>query len=132
MSEEKTEGLLDELERLRNLLKEEKSRKDHLNQHIPVLTDVAEHSEKPEETDRQTVAVLSVQGNYQEAPPTLEQVYQGNSPESELNTRLRSQAKLLIQEIIDEELVRVEAQLNRELNHYLEHWLDQMPNHSPD
>ncbi|WP_062269817.1 hypothetical protein [Endozoicomonas arenosclerae] len=126
MSEKKTEGLLDELERLRSLLKEEKNRNDHLNQHIPVLTDVADQEET-----RQTVAVLSVKGDYQQnslqEPPTLTPAQNHETTESELKARLRNQAKLFIQEIIDEELVRVEAQLNRELNNYLDHLMDQMP-----
>ncbi|KEQ12127.1 hypothetical protein [Endozoicomonas numazuensis] len=130
MSQKKTEGLLDELERLRSLLKEEKDRSDHLNQHIPVLTDLAD-----QEDSRQTVAVLNVKGDYQQShpqPPTLSPVIHSGVSESELKSRLRKQARLFIQEIIDEELVRVEAQLNRELNHYLDHLLDQMPENLSD
>ncbi|MGI9283043.1 MAG: hypothetical protein ACR2PX_25890 [Endozoicomonas sp.] len=141
MSQKKTEGLLDELERLRSLLKEEKDRNDHLNQHIPVLTDLAD-----QEDARQTVAVLDVKGDYQQnrqqqnrqqqsrrqEPPTLKPVQNPGITESELKSRLRKQARLFIQEIIDEELVRVEAQLNRELNHYLDHLLDQMPENLSD
>lgn len=124
MTDQSTEGLLDELERLKNLLKEEKDRDDHLHEHIPVLTDIAEHPASEEE-NRQTVAVLSVQGDYQNAPPILKPA----SPaiNEEIRHQLRSQARLLIREIIDEELVRVEAQLSRELNNYLEHLLSQMP-----
>ncbi|WOG25953.1 hypothetical protein [Endozoicomonas sp. 8E] len=126
MSQKKTEGLLNEQERLKSLLKEEIDRNDHLNQHIPVLTDLAEH-----EGARQTVTVLNVTGDYQQndsqEPPILSPLLNPGVTESELKTRLRKQARLLIQEIIDEELVRVEAQLNRELNNYLDHLLDHMP-----
>ncbi|WP_257254186.1 MULTISPECIES: hypothetical protein [unclassified Endozoicomonas] len=131
MSQKKTEGLLDEQERLKTLLKDEIDRNDHLNQHIPVLTDLADQEET-----RQTVTILDVTENYQQTepqePPTLKPPLNRGVKQSELKTRLRKQARLLIREIIDEELVRVEAQLNRELNNYLDHLLDQMPENLSD
>lgn len=96
-------------------------RHDHLNQHIPVLTDLADQEE-----DRQTVTVLDIQRDYHQSNP------QETVTESELKARLRIQARRLIQNIIDEELIRIEAQLNRELNSYVDHLLEQMPENLTD
>ena len=115
MTTESTHGLLDELERLRQLLREEKNRND-LNQHIPVLTDVAEDLATGTEPLLTSVAPVTSASK----TTVLQSV-----PQVGLRTQLRNQAQLLIQEIIDEELVRVESRLNRELNNYLEHWLNQ-------
>ncbi len=120
MMKESAHGLLDELERLRQLLREEKDRND-LNQHIPVLTDVAEGLATG--TDRHTFSTLSPIHN---ESAYLQKMTDRNS---DLKVQLKRQAQLVIQEIIDEELVRVESRLNRELNSYLEHWLNQLDSH---
>ncbi|MRI34585.1 hypothetical protein EOPP23_16490 [Endozoicomonas sp. OPT23] len=117
MTTESTHGLLDELERLRQLLREEKDRSD-LNQHIPVLTDVAEGlATGTEHLSAARFTPNTVTG-------TMASLTSVNA-EPGLRTQLKNQAQLVIQEIIDEELVRVESRLNRELNSYLEHWLNQ-------
>ena len=123
----KNGGLLEELERLRTLLRDEKQQNDHINEHIPVLTDIAGNLGH----ERQTVAVLtvsgeSVGGELPPEPPLLQTVADSEGPQAYLKHQLRKQARLMIQDIIDEELVRVEAKLNRELNAYLEHLLDTM------
>ncbi|MGI9277333.1 MAG: hypothetical protein ACR2PT_21115 [Endozoicomonas sp.] len=113
-------SLLEELERLRTLLRDERQQADHGDEHIPVLTDIADNLAH----ERQTVAVLSVGSELPPEPPLLQTVADSEGSQAYLKHQLRKQARLMIQDIIDEELVRVEAKLNRELNAYLEHLLD--------
>ena len=116
MNTENTSGLLDELERLRTLLRVEPSEqtKEEL---IPVLTDIVEEQTASEIGPPETQTAVSAEFE-------IAEINAGNDSTSQIRHQLRQQGKAIIQNIIAEERVRLETRLNRELNSYLEQLLD--------